>query len=230
MKLLTYVSVLIISIVLSGKVLAQDCGFYSLKKGMVLGHQILDAKGKLTGTIRTTCMDVDKIGKAVNFKLKNEYADGKSNNQSTREYDMKCEDGNFYLDMNSMVDPKSMEAFKGMEVKVDANDMMYPAILEVGSALPDANINLSAGSGGVSIMNLTIAITNRKVVGKESVTVPAGTFDCYKITYDIETKMMFKMINTVTEYVNMGLGSVKTVTFDKKGKIINTVLLNELKK
>ncbi len=230
MKLLIYVSILIFSVVLSGNIIAQDCGFYSLKKGMVLGHQIFFAKGKLTGAIRSSCMGVDKIGKTVHYILKNEYADAKNKNQSTREYDMKCEDGNFYLDMNSTVDPKLMEAFEGMEVKVDANDMMYPATFVVRSVLPDANINVSAGSGSVSIMNLTITITNRKVEGKESVTVPADTFDCYKITYDIETKMMFKMFNTVTEYVNMGLGSVKTVTFDKKGKIVNTVLLNELKK
>jgi hypothetical protein len=108
--------------------------------------------------------------------------------------------------------------------------MVYPAGLSAGQTLPDANITVSASTGGVSILNLTVIITNRKVVGTESVTVPAGTFECFKITYDVETKMMFKVNATVTEYVNMGVGNVKTETFDKKGKPAGTTQLVELKK
>jgi hypothetical protein len=113
---------------------------------------------------------------------------------------------------------------------VDANDMMYPSSLETGQTLPDANITISAGTGGVTIMNMTVNVTNRKVTGTESVTVPAGTFECYKITYDLETKMMFKTNTSVTEYVNMGIGNVKTENFDKKGKVISSMVLSELKK
>lgn len=143
---------------------------------------------------------------------------------------MKCEGGEFYVDMQSMVDPKSMEAFKGMEVSVESKDLIYPAGLTAGQVLPDASITISAATGGVSLLNLVINITNRQVVGTESVTVPAGTFDCYKITYAFETKMMFKINATVTEYVNMGVGNVKTETFDKKGNLSGTTLLVELKK
>jgi len=223
-------TVLFIAVLLASSVKAQDCGYYSMLKGMVLGYQTLDAKGKLTGTVTTTCMDVVNTGNVVLFKLKSEYADGKNSNQSTREFAMKCEDGNFYMDMNSLIDPKSMESFNGMEVKVDANDMVYPSSLSAGQTLPDANITISAGTGGMTLMNMVVAITNRKVAGVESITVPAGTFECYKITYDMETKMMFKINTAVAEYVNMGVGNVKTESFDKKGKIVSTTLLSELRR
>lgn len=230
MKIMKPFFVILLAFALTGLVKGQDCKFYSLSEGMVTAYQNLDAKGKITGTTRSTCLNVNKDGKAIIFKMKSEYADAKNKNQSTKEYIMKCEDGKFYIDMQSMVDPKSMEAFKGMEVSVNSEDLIYPSGLAAGQTLPDANITFSASSGGVSILNLTINITNRKVVGTESVTVPAGTFECFKITYDVETKMMFKVNASVTEYVNMGVGNVKTETFDKNGKLAGTTQLVELKK
>jgi len=222
--------VIMLAFVLAGISLAQDCGIYSMSKGMVFGYQNLDAKGKVTGTSRTTCIDVNQVGAATIFRVKSEFADDKNKNQSSREYDMRCEDGTFYVDMQNFIDPKSMEAFKDMEINVDGVDMMYPTGLSAGQALPDANITISAATGGISIMNMAIKITNRKVAGTETVTVPAGTFECLKITYDVETKMMIKISATVAEYINMGVGNVKTETFDKKGKLSGTTQLIELKK
>jgi hypothetical protein len=229
MKRTRILFVIALAFVLSGVISAQDCGYYSMSKGMVLAYQNLDAKGKVTGTNRTTCLDVSTLGSTTLYKIKGEYADAK-NNLTTREFEMRCEDGNFYVDMQSLIDPKSMEGFKDMEISVDANDMMYPSVLIAGQVLPDANITISAATGGVNLMNMIISISNRKVVGTESVTVPAGTFECYKITYDIETKLMFKIASTVTEYINMGVGNVKTETFDKKGKLAASTVLIEVSK
>lgn len=230
MKIMKHLFVIFLALVLTGFVKGQDCNFYSLTEGMVTSYQNLDAKGKVTSTTRSTCLKVNKAGNAVLYKMKSEYADAKNSNPSTTEYEMKCEDGVFYVDMKNFIDPKSMEAFKGMDISVDSKDMMYPAALSAGQTLPDANITVSAATGGVSILNLSVNITNRKVSGTESVTVPAGTFECYKITYDVETKMMFKVYATVTEYVNLGVGNVKTETYDKKGKLAGTIQLVELKK
>lgn len=229
MKTKRILSVITLVFLLSGAISAQDCGYYSMSKGMVFGYQTLDAKGKVTGTQRTTCLDVSTLGAATLYKVKAEYSDSKDN-LTTREFEMRCEDGNFYMDMQSLIDPKSMEGFKDMEVSVDANAMMYPSALIAGQTLPDASITISAATGGVNLMNMVINITNRKVIGSESVTVPAGTFDCYKITYDVETKMMFKIVSSVTEYINMGVGSVKSETYDKKGKLAASTVLVELSK
>jgi hypothetical protein len=229
MKRTRILFVIALAFVLSGVISAQDCGYYSMSKGMVLAYQNLDAKGKVTGTNRTTCLDVSTLGSTTLYKIKGEYADAK-NNLTSREFEMRCEDGNFYVDMQSLIDPKSMEGFKDMEISVDANDMMYPSVLIAGQVLPDANITISAATGGVNLMNMIISISNRKVVGTESVTVPAGTFECYKITYDLETKLMFKIASTVTEYINMGVGNVKTDTFDKKGKLAASTVLIEVSK
>ncbi len=230
MKNTKFFLVIILASMFSGISFAQDCGFYTLSTGMVTAYQNLDAKGKVTSTLRTTCLDVNKVGEAIIYKIKSEYADAKNKNQSNREYDMKCEDGKFYIDMQSMVDSKSMEAFKDMEISVNSEDLIYPSGLAAGLTLPDANITISASTGGMKLMSLVMNITNRQVVGTETVMVPAGTFECFKITYDVETKMMFKINATVAEYVNMGVGNVKTETFDKKGNLSATTILVEVKK
>ena len=230
MKNPKFLFAILIAFVLPGKVAAQDCSYYNLSEGMVAAYQNQDPKGKVTSTTRSTCLNVSNAGDAIIYKIKSEFADAKNKNQSAKEYEMKCKGGEFFIDMQSLVDPKSMEAFKGMEVSIDSKDLIYPAGLAAGQNLPDASITVSASTGGVSLLNLVINITNRKVVGAESVTVPAGTFECFKITYDMETKMMFKVNATVAEYVNMGVGNVKTETYDKKGNIAGTTLLIELKK
>ena len=73
-------------------------------------------------------------------------------------------------------------------------------------------------------------LTNRKVVAQESVTVPAGTFDCLKITYDLESKAMIKITGSATQWMAVGPGLVKSESYDKKGNLISSQLLNEFTK
>jgi len=62
--------------------------------------------------------------------------------------------------------------------------------------------------------HLEVEIKNRKIEGKESITTPAGTWDCFKITY--HSKVVVKIgigipINAnVTEWYASGFGVVKT--------------------
>jgi len=229
MKTKKILLVSIVAFMLPVLVTAQNCGYYSMTKGMVFSYQNLDAKGKVTSSSKSTCLDVVQMPSVTEYKVQTEVRDPK-NNTSMHTYSMRCEGGKFFVDMRNFVDPKSMESFKDMEIKVDSKDMMYPADIAAGQTLPDASITISAGSGGVSLMNLFVNITNRKVAGIETVTVPAGTFECFKITYDVETKLMFKINTTVIEYLNMGAGNIKTETYDKKGKLMGTSELTELKK
>ncbi len=230
MKSVKVVFVILLSLIFTGIGKAQDCGYYAMSKGMILGYQNFDAKDKLTGTRRTTCLDIENRGGAIVYKVKSEFADAKNSNPSSQEFEMRCENGMFYMNMQDFVDPKSMESFKDMEVSIDSKDMVYPPGLSAGMALQDASITITGASGGISMLNMLVNITNRKVVAIETITVPAGTFECYKITYDVETKLIFKFSTSVTEYINMGVGNVKTITYDKKGKLMGTTMLHEVKK
>jgi len=82
----------------------------------------------------------------------------------------------------------------------------------------------------MTVMNITIAITNRKVEAVENVTTPAGTFECYKISYDIDTKMMFTVKVKGVEWYAKNVGLVKSESYSTDGKLMGSNLLVGVKK
>jgi len=225
-KLILMLPALMMMLIIS-RSFAQECEYYPVKKGAIMAYQSMDDKGKITGTSRITILDILQSASSAVYNVKAEFWSDKNKPLDTREYTMKCEDGVFSIDMKSMLDPKSMEGFKDMEITFSGTDMSFPSSLSAGQVLPDADVTIGLASGGLTMMNMTVKVTNRKVVGVESVTVPAGTFECYKITYDAETKMGIKITSTAAQWLNKGAGSVKTETYDKKGKLTGSTVLSE---
>ena len=79
-------------------------------------------------------------------------------------------------------------------------------------------------------MNMNIKILNRKVEASESVNTLAGTFDCYKITYDMEMKSIINITTKGAEWIAKGVGVVKTEQYDKKGNLTGYTLLSKFEK
>jgi len=79
-------------------------------------------------------------------------------------------------------------------------------------------------------MTMTINISNRKVEAVESLTTPAGTFECYKISYDVATKMMVNVKSKGVEWYTAGIGMIKSETYSSDGKLLGSNILTSLKK
>lgn len=208
---------------------AQDCGYFPTKKGATISYETRDGKDKVTGKNKTTIADVVEQPNGTTYKVLAESWDAKEKQTGSNEYTMRCEGGVFIIEAKSLIDSKTLAQYKDMEVEVKGTDITYPRGLAVGSKLPNAEVTLIAKSGGVQIINMTISLINREVVAEESVTTPAGTFTCYKMTYDVNTKMMFSFSAKVTEWINKGAGTVKSETYDSKGKLASTMVMTEFK-
>lgn len=103
-------------------------------------------------------------------------------------------------------------------------------------SLKDANVKMKVHKGSIFSV-LSLDATNRKVAGKESITTPAGTWDCWKITYDgrfratiggpsgIGVPFNFKAI----EWFAPGFGIVKTETFNKNENLLGSTLITSVK-
>ncbi|MBL7903518.1 MAG: hypothetical protein JNL22_00720 [Bacteroidales bacterium] len=217
---------LALSSFLTVSLLAQDCeGYFPAKGGTFIETKNYDAKGKLTGTSQQTILSVDQIPGGLSLKVKSESLDSKDKLQYSQELGMRCENGVFYMDMKNFLDPNTMSGFKDMEVSVDGIDLEYPSVLQIGQTLKDGDIQMKFMSGGMSIMTMSVRMFNRKVEALESITTPAGTFECYKLTYDMEIKSMIKMTVKATQWVARNVGAVKTESFDKNGKLVGYSLL-----
>ena len=96
------------------------------------------------------------------------------------------------------------DQFEGMDdVTIEVTDqyMEFPSNPVAGQTLPDAESSMTVTMNGMQLMSMKMKTTNRKVVGNESVTTPAGTFNCVKYTYDTEViSAMFKSKSSATMY------------------------------
>ncbi len=208
---------------------AQYCNSFAMSKGMVLHYQNFDSKGEVTLSSKTTCLDVSTLSSgAVIYKVNTSVTDAKDVSLSFWEYEMECKDGRFYVSMGSFTDPELMKEYEDLDIYIDTTGMEYPAMLSESLALPDAKFEISKAEIGVTMKTYDVVISDRKVVGIESVTVPAGTFDCFKITYEMDVKDVFKKKYNVTEYISEGTGKIKTETYNRKGKLMSSSVLIEL--
>ena len=73
--------------------------------------------------------------------------------------------------------------------------------------------------------------TNRKVEGTETITTPAGTYNCVKYSSDTEvSSTMFKSKSKSTMYMAKNVGMVKMESYDDKGKLQTKQLLTSFGK
>lgn len=231
MKKLKLFFVFMVAFSFTGTIKAQSCDFFSVSKGTMLGYDNLNKRGKVTSKSKTTCYDVSKDSNGViTYCLKTEISNAKDVQMASREYKMQCDEGKFTIDTESYADPHAIEGFQELAIDVNNQDVAYPEDLSLGMSLPDAIITMRASAEGKSKNTYVIIITDRKLISNESITVPVGTFDCYKISYNLEMKSSTSSNFEVIEYIAEGVGKIKTETYNYKGKLTSSSILVELSK
>ena len=98
-----------------------------------------------------------------------------------------------------------------------------PRYPKVGK-LPDYEFHFK-----VKILSMKVFGTDRRIVGTEKIQTEAGVFDCFILEETITTKaMMMKDVEKIKSWYAYGIGLVKEITYDKNGKLISTMILNEV--
>lgn len=213
------IGLLILVLSISFTLFSQNCEmFFATEKGVFTEMKSYTEKGKLTGTTRQTITDVANSEKGIIIKVLSEQLDAKDKSLGISELEMRCEGGIFYMDMKNFMSQGVM-GDPNAEMKVDANDLAFPSNLKVGETLPDGNITMSLAAGPIPV-NMSIRIFNRKVEAIENITTPAGAFECYKMTYDMESKMGMKITSSVKQWYAKNIGAVRTESYDKNGKLM----------
>lgn len=193
---------------------AQDCkNFYYLQNNKTIEMSILNKKGDLAGKNVYQVSNVTNSGGATTSQVASEMFDKKGKTIAKSSINFKCVAGVMMLDMKTMIAPQQAEQFK-MDAKVDNAYIEYPANMQPGDALKDANMTMEVNNNGM-LQTLTMNVTNRKVEAKESVTTPAGTWECYKISSKSKIHMKMGPIGIPmnvesTEWFAPGFGIVKT--------------------
>lgn len=195
---------------------ASDCSYYfNMNVGDEIELQTFDEKNKLTGTNKQTV--TAKTNDKITFRSVS--LDKKGKEIGNALYDVICENGVLKIDMKSMLNAEVMKAYDPSTISIDATHLEMPSNLTVGQALPDGHITVKT-TGDMAMLVSEIKVFNRKVLAKEDVTTPAGTFECYKLSSDLNSKIAFiKTSGSAMEWYSPEKGIVKSESYNKKGEL-----------
>ena len=214
---------------------AQDCkGYYYLSNSEVQ-MTMYDKKEKQSGVVHYKISDVSKAGNTTTASFSSEMFDEKGKSLSKGSGKYKCTGGVLFIDAKVALPQEQMSMYKDTEVKAEEAFIEYPASIASGQTLKDASFKMDMHKNGAAYSTINLDQTNRKVVGKESITTPAGTWDCWKITYDSRLKVNIAGIGIPvnmqgTEWFAPGFGIVKSVVANKNGKLMGTTMVTSIKK
>ena len=222
------INILIIGIFvgLFGMNAQMDCSkFYPFQEGATSQLTMYNAKGKSQGMVEYKVVSVSNTGDGTVASMQNRLFDKKGKEISVNEYTALCKDGVVSIDFQSLMRPGMMDAYGEIDAQVTGTNLDLPNDLSVGQTLPDSEMVVTISMGGMEIKTRT-AIVDRNVVGKETITVPAGTYECYIIEQTMEMKSMANnMKRKSKQWISEGVGVVKSEDFNRKGNLENETIL-----
>ncbi|QEC51090.1 hypothetical protein EDD80_101449 [Anseongella ginsenosidimutans] len=203
---------------------------YAVGEGFQL--ETRDPGGEANGSIRFTVLDITRSGERVIYTVKRDIRDNATGEGTSVEYTMECDDDKMYIDTRALYYPAQASAMEGMETEVESDDLVMPASLQVGDELPDASLTMTMKMEGTVFTTLKMTFTGKKVISRESLTVPAGTFSCLKIEgkMNMEMKVMDKPMNFSTKTIQWyaeGTGMVQGESYDESGELSGSLVLTE---
>ncbi len=211
---------------------AQDnCSkFYPMTEGVSMEYTNYNKKGKVEGISSYKVTKTNTVGSTTNATMAINLKDEKGKEIYSTDYKLSCTGNMVTLDYESLLPSDMMKQYGDMDIEISGNDIEIPNDLSVGQNLNDANVTMKIGMSGIN-MNIAVDMLNRKVEKKENVTTPAGTYDCYVVYSENQSKMM--MANQVYPsrvWLAEGVGMVKQETYKKNGDLMSSTMLTAYNK
>lgn len=205
---------LIASLLLSTVSKSQDCkNYYYLQNNKTIEMTIYNKKGEASAKQVYKVSDYKNSGGSSTANVASEMFDKNGKSITKSASTVKCTGGVMMMDMKMSM-PQGGQQYGTSDAKAENVYIEYPATMNAGDNLKDGHMEIETDNKGMK-QTITMDVTNRKVEGKEKITTPAGTWDCYKITNG--TKMKIKTMGIgipmnmdVTEWFAPGFGIVKT--------------------
>mgnify|MGYP003635087847 FL=1 len=214
----------------SSTALSQNCSkYYPMEEGTSFQYTMTNKKGKTEGITDYSITNVENTGGVTTATMNMKFTDEKGKEIFVSDYKLSCTGDVVKIDYNSLVPAQMMKQYTdmGVEMEISGTDIELPNNLSVGQGLDDANVAISIKMTGMN-MNIKVDQLNRIVEKKESVTTPAGTYECYVITQDnVSETMGVKQTMQSKLWLAEGVGMVKQETYNKKGDLTTQMLLTK---
>ena len=210
---------------------SQNCdGYYPMKKGVSFELTKYDKKDKLESVTNNEIKEVYSEGGSTVAVVHTITEDKHGKETLNAEYNMYCDGELIELDLNTLLKEQMTASLAqnntDADTEITGKNLVVPNELEVGQSLPETDMNMDIMAGTIK-MNFGAKRFNRKVVGTETVTVPAGTFDCVIINEDTELKLLISKKGHTKTWLAKGVGTVKEEEYNKKGELVSHSILTK---
>jgi len=203
--------------------------FFPTKPGTALVYAQKNANGNPESYSKQTIKNVEGSGNNMTISYVAEMLDkNKKSANPPVEIPLKViiKNGVMILDMNQMF--AGQQKNRQMKTEITGVPMELPGDMQPGLSLKDADMTMSIDMG-IMKMKTTMKMTDGKCLAIEELTVPAGTFKCYKITQTVSTTIMGKNSTgrSLTWYAP-GIGTVKSESYNSKDQLQSSTELVEM--
>lgn len=204
--------------------------FYPMTEGTSFEYSSYNKKGKSEGVSSYKVTTVENNSDTTTATMNISFTDEKGKDVYNSNYSFSCSGNLVTIDYESLVPKEMLEQYEDMEMDITGTDIELPNELTVGQNLADANVTLNISMSGLN-MKTTIDIVNRKVEKQETITTPAGTFDCFVIYSDNKSKIMMAKSNFPSRvWLSESVGMVKQETYKKNGDVMGSTQLTKFTK
>ena len=214
MKKIFFVAAIAVTAVLNTN--AQSCKDYLLlKNNRKVEMTIYSKKGKEDGKQVWNISNLKTSGKTTTATINSEFFDGKGKSINKAVNEVQCTGGALQMNLKMMLSEAQLKQMKNATATASGEFIEYPYGMKEGDALKDGSLKIDYTMDGGMKAAIELSITNRIVGGKESITSPAGTWDCLKISSNQKIVSCIGGIGIpikmdVTEWFAPGVGVIKT--------------------
>ena len=214
-KIMTKILSLFLLLIVTQHGFSQTCEETSpYKEGMTLEYTNYNKKGKELSVESHSIESVANEDGNLTIYIRS------VEDKEAKDYILKCINGDFYVDMSNYTALQSKDNNSAFKIKATGDFLEFPDNMEVGTVLKDGNIDLAIGDEDNSASIATMSVLNRNILAKDSLTIKAGTFDGYKVSFDYVFQMgIIKFRGSGMEWYVKGIGIVKSENYSKKGKL-----------
>lgn len=157
-------------------------------------------------------------GDVITYRINTKSLDKKGKEDFESEYEATCKNGVFFINMEFMLSNMNLEAYKDMDMTMDASDLEFPDFANPSPGpLNDADMNMQIS--GPLPMNIDVLLYDRECLGTETITTPAGTFDCIKVSQNSKINMVITMETSSIEWYAENIGLVRSESYNRRGKL-----------
>jgi len=224
MKNFKLIIICMLTVFISNSMIAQDgCStFYPFEQGVTF--QITNYGKNSRVAAITDFLVTEATSNFATFKSFLRDKDGEVLNEAT--FTMSCENDGIVVDMESLLNPQLLENYRDFETEISGTKIVIPNDLHIGQELPDATMSMLVNMSGINI-SMEVSMTDRTVLDRETITTPAGTFDCFVIGYTNTINMGINRTTTAKQWISRGIGMVKQEDYNRRGRVTSSSLLTD---